>query len=635
MLVRLKVVTFYLLALTFFTVSANSQEVNSFQSQKKNFATSEKWLRLLHYKKTIFGGFKSEADGSGFFLSENGKTDPLSELEANLAAFQTDALFESGHPNLKLTAQCLFPYRYQILKKEFNLNTKDQNCTDFIEWKNKINGKSVTLIFSSYFAGAPASMFGHTFLRIDSERSLVTKRNAILDYAVDFSARTGNENVFFQSFSGLIGLYKGLYSLWPYYIKIKEYNNAEHRDLVEYELQFTKAEVDQLLSHLWELGSTYFDYFFFTENCSYQLLTLIETVKWNWNLSDRFSFHVIPIDTVRAVIEQENALKDVKFRPSISKKLFQRLDALSTVEKSEVSQVIQSKKDPNQITNPIVAESVTHILTMKQIAQTGKLDDLDNQIQFKTLQRRSELEGYDENKLEPIIFKRPDLASLSSRIWFSQGKNVFGYFNEIGIRPALYDLLDNDFGYVPYSSIEFGNLKLRYTYQKSLTLSELNILSTHSINPYQRFGTKLSYFVDFSLKNPKDRSCYGCVVSNVEINAGVAPKFSKMLREETFVPFVMPAIIAQAGSGLENKTRLLMGGRAGIIARFGKYKILTNFREMYAIHQVLHEYQVFDIGHSFSLSKNVSIRNTFEFTKSTQNSNERKLEAQLGISFFY
>lgn len=511
---------------------ASANENLASQSNLKEFSRSSKWLRLLHYKKQIFGSYKSEADGERFFFSPNGKTDPYAELISNIEAFASDKLFESSQEGLKLKAQCLYPYRYAVIKKELKLNIKDVECPEYNEFIKKINGDSITLVFSSYYAGAPASMFGHTFLKVNSSKNNSVNKNAILDYAVDFSARTGAENVFFQSVSGLIGLYKGLYSVWPYYIKVKEYNNAEHRDLIEYELNFTKEEVTNIISHLWELGNTYFDYYFFTENCSYQLLTLIEAVKDDWDLSGRFHTHVIPIDTVRAIIENQNSLKNVNFRPAISKKLFQRLDALNQDEYKQVDLILNSKKSANEIQNPIVAESVTHYLSMKQISQFGKLDNTDSQIQHNTLIRRSELSDYDENVLKPIQFKRPDEANNSARLWISMGTNQFGLFEELGFRPALYDILNSDKGYIQFSSIEFGSVKLKFSNKKKrIALSELSLLATHSINPYLKYGSKLSYYVEFSFKNPKDRGCYGCVVANTELNVGLAPKFGKYLRK--------------------------------------------------------------------------------------------------------
>ena len=75
---------------------------------------------------------------------------------------------------------------------------------------------------------------------------------------------------------GLIGGYPGTFSVLPYYIKVREYSNLENRDLWEYELNLSPEEIEIFVDHLWELGSTYFAYYYLSENCSYHVLGLLE-----------------------------------------------------------------------------------------------------------------------------------------------------------------------------------------------------------------------------------------------------------------------------------------------------------------------------------------------------------------------
>jgi len=68
---------------------------------------------------------------------------------------------------------------------------------------------------------------------------------------------------------------------------VKEYGDFENRDIWEYRLQLTAAQTERLLMHVWELKESYFDYFFFTENCAYQLLPLLEVANPELHLTDR------------------------------------------------------------------------------------------------------------------------------------------------------------------------------------------------------------------------------------------------------------------------------------------------------------------------------------------------------------
>ena len=50
-----------------------------------HLADEREWHLLLHYRADLFGGYTSEQDDPGFFLSPEGKTDPQAELDATLA----------------------------------------------------------------------------------------------------------------------------------------------------------------------------------------------------------------------------------------------------------------------------------------------------------------------------------------------------------------------------------------------------------------------------------------------------------------------------------------------------------------------------------------------------------------------
>ena len=101
---------------------------------------------------------------------------------------------------------------------------------------------------------------------------------------------------------GLIGAYPGRFATIPYYLKIQEYHNLENRDLWEFPLGLSKEGIDRLMRHAWELGRAAFPYYF-TRNCSWQLMPLLDIVDPSLKLSGRFHFWVIPSDTARAALD--------------------------------------------------------------------------------------------------------------------------------------------------------------------------------------------------------------------------------------------------------------------------------------------------------------------------------------------
>src|SRR4030095_4167889 len=99
-----------------------------------------------------------------------GKIDPQRELEATLTAFRgppvpldPNRLEQSQHP------QCRFPARWAFLKQALAIDPArfpDQPCPMYGRWRQARAAEKVSLIYASAYLNSPASMYGHTFLRI-------------------------------------------------------------------------------------------------------------------------------------------------------------------------------------------------------------------------------------------------------------------------------------------------------------------------------------------------------------------------------------------------------------------------------------------------------------------------------------
>ena len=120
-------------------------------------------------QRNLFGaGFTSMQDDPGFFMAPTGKTDPQAELAATLAQFFSDEMVGRS----KQPAQCAFVARYHWLKEKLHFDERrlpPQPCERFTRWFNEFNAQSISVIFPTGFMNNPASMFGHTFLRIDCQ----------------------------------------------------------------------------------------------------------------------------------------------------------------------------------------------------------------------------------------------------------------------------------------------------------------------------------------------------------------------------------------------------------------------------------------------------------------------------------
>ncbi len=93
------------------------------------------------------------------------------------------------------------------------------------------------------------------------------------------------------------------------YIKAKEYSDFENRDIWEYRLNLTEDQMQRLLMHGWGLGNRAFDYFYFNENCAYQILSLLDVADPELQLAERFWFYTFPSDGIRMIADKPGLVK--------------------------------------------------------------------------------------------------------------------------------------------------------------------------------------------------------------------------------------------------------------------------------------------------------------------------------------
>lgn len=532
-----------------------------------SLSVSKEWFRLVHYKKTIFKGYESEADGLEFFISPIGKTNPQDELEQTIKFFR----------NRDLKAICQFPARYTFLKryfKDLDVNLMEA-CPRYTDFYKKLSAKSITLFFSSYYIDSPASIFGHTFLRMNKESSRSSSQEErILDYAINYSAIMDGSDVFTYAFKGLMGFYDAKFFAQPFYYKVREYNDFESRDLWGYELEFNQEKVDLVVAHLWELGHTQFDYKFFTENCSYHILSLLEAVDPNLDLKDKLpSSYIIPIDTVRSVVKSL-PVRSIEYRPSIETKINTNTDGFSVRDKEIVKYMVDGKLKRNLSANQELQgkrlDVAIDLFDLKHSRELLKEDPVLLKKRFELVSARAVVPVTSE-RIVPKKVSNPIDSHLSSRAGLSyQHFNNDDQFLNLSHRFALHDLLDPLSGQPSFSQIEFLHTKLKYEIEsKTLRFKEVDLVTLSSFSPYQFYKKPLSWTARLGLRSIQDHGCVDCMAGHVELGGGasVAPQGSL-----SFISFLSKLELdytgAFAGSG-----RALLGPE--VWARLAEWESLS------------------------------------------------------------
>jgi hypothetical protein len=449
----------------------------------------QNWQKLLFYTPTWFGSKQGIFDSPQFYNAKNGKHSLEDELEATLRAF---FLAVSDFENPNFHPQCAFPARFRWLEKVLEIDkTKlpQPPCEDLATWIGMNQYQRISLVFSSYYPNNPASMFGHTFLRL--HRSLEDDSEAsLLDASINYSAYPTTENPILYPLMGMTGFFPGRYQLLPYYVKVQQYNNSESRDLWEYELNVSKEQIDTMLLSLWEIGNNWAGYYYFDDNCSAILLTMIEAMRPELELKSQFRSWVIPADTVRAVTTSDDLIRQVRYRPSILNFFLDKYEDLSTTEKRllpklnrDYDAAVVQLKELDPLRQVRVLDASLDYIDFKDRIAGASLGDKLGAVRQKLLLERAQL------KIKPKAYEtsyeheRPDLGHPSNAVSVLAGVDSYDHrLIDFLWRPALHDLISNKTGYPDSLAISFFHLRLRGNLTKeSVFVDEFSLFRVWSL----------------------------------------------------------------------------------------------------------------------------------------------------------
>ena len=585
------------------------------QARQRHLSTSVEWMNLVHYRPNLIGhGYTSFTDDRDFFLATDGKTNPEAELEATLNAIALP--LNDSDPDKH--AQCRFIARYHWLKQSLSIpdaQLPQVTCHTFLKWYQTINPAHVTLVFPSAYINNPSSMFGHTMLRIDPKDN--AGKTALTSYSISYAAETTEFNGLIFAIKGLTGGYAGYFSIQPYYDKVNEYSDLENRDIWEYDLNFTPAEVKRLMQHAWELHNTAFDYYFLDENCSFQLLSLLDVARPGMNLTADFPLGVIPVDTVRDVIKQKNILGGVKYRPSSRTNLTFWLNQLPKQQQDWILEYCSSEStlsDPRLTTLPSRERAhlldVTYEYVQYQYRRRILTRDISAAKSLQLLTLRSQISDTQALPSAPQPAVRPDQGHLSSRFMVGYGSFAKNDFTQITWRPAYHDLLDNDQGHVAGSQINFLNTSIRkYSAQDKIQLENLTVIDIFSITPTNRFFKSLSWHFDTGFERLAIDKDSNALLLAYTINGGAGYTLALSSGFRVYGMLDASAIIQHEYT---NYLAAGPGVRVGALWQISSnWKLLLEARALDISYHDDRVLQYLDIGQNYSLNRNNALRLTW------------------------
>jgi hypothetical protein len=627
---------FFLIFNLFLAMSVSAAPPAMSDADLQKWSQSTEWKKLLHYKKNSFGFERSLLDGSGFFFAKDGRTNALAELRATIEGMSSP---DKTMGKYSLHSQCAFPARFQFLNEKMNLAITPVPCPKLDEFMLTFKEpETVSVIFSSAYPNNPASMFGHSFLKINSKGNAKLK-----DIGINFAAHVSDdENPFAFIYFGVMGGYVGNWSTENYYDKVRTYIQGENRDLWEYELNFTAADTKKLLNHLWELETnSYFDYYFFDENCSYQILAALEAVRPESDLTHH-TIYVIPGESIKNLFRAPGLVKNVQLRPSAQRIVMQKYAALNEEEKKEFFALKENTLKTSSY--PLAVETGMAYFDFLNVKKKGRLSDAEKAQQLGLLSQRAAMGPRPdvEARLKPIQAEtRPDLGHDSYSLHLSQTARQradhygAGSTTNLKIKSAYHDLMNNDTGFKRYSHIDFPSIEFQYDSDlKSVRLNEINALSITSLPPVNFLSKAPAWKLESGLYTARDYGCLNCRHVFTEVGLGAATNFisGKNL------------IYGLATARGELYNELSRGYRYGPGLEVGtlfnpqeKLKFRLAFKQFWDVGQddrsrILQNYLA---QFSYSLARNYELRNSFNFIYPLDHPELRNTNISVEFIYFF
>lgn len=432
------------------------------------------WIKLVHYTKSTWGTYRSVVSGDDFFLSKNGKNSPQDELLSTI-----HEMFSDNENAIK--TQCKYLARRDFIVRKLQISKALLHpCSEKEEWVERLGSDRIFIIFAAAYPANIASSFGHTFLRIHNNKN--PKENVLLDYSINYAARADRSIGALYALYGLTGFYPGTFSMLPYHHLIREYTNLEGRDLWEFELNLEPPEIKRIIWHLLELEGSHIPYYFIDDNCSFEVLKLLELARPNTDLMKDDETWVVPLDTIK-VLDRAGWVAGTKFRPSLESDWQNILSQLSADEKAELKKLTKQLPADNIDLTKEKTRVLDAAISYTAVRFYAKPSEWKTTSYLLAKQRAANSEKFTfSNVPEP---QRSPLHSHDAAMFglgaFANSEMSDAYFE---MYPGAHSLLSEDSAVTPYGNIEALKFKLKKI-KNTVYLQEfhlVNVLSTQKVN---------------------------------------------------------------------------------------------------------------------------------------------------------
>ena len=574
---------------------------------KAEIWNSPSWLKLMYYERSFFGHYKSDSEDPEFFLAKWGNISPRLELEASI-----DGFFYEGEPDD--SPECRFPERYRWLRETLKIPdsmSPPARCRKFEDWKAALDPEAASLVFIAGDLEGPADLFGNTLLRL---RKRGADGDGKLDHAVTF-APVREEPPLLRTVTGIFSGKEGKFSVLPYSARLNAYPGVANRDLWEFPLYMTQAELDRLLRHLWELNSASLRWRPVTRNASLQLLQLLDEARPGTDAAPRFHAWVLPLDTVRTALKKTVAALP-EWRPALWKTISWKREQLYMGETDSAFELVRGDQaaaltrlaEINPWHEAAVLEVASDYLDWnyysRRIGDAG-LDYIGTPIRAArtSLHRQAVFTGKPDQPASPL--ETHDSLRVGAGI-VSLKKNGQAY--EFQGRIAAQDLLDDPGGYMPDSALETGAVRLRYGRRYNrLYVQDARLVHLLSLVPWDDWTRRPSRELSAGVEQAPEagRQSGRAAVWDMNGGYGLTAEVDGELRQ---LWYAMAVADSSFGPVLTSNWRAGAGVKAGVLAENGPLRLTCEGRYLGYAFGDTRALWAGTAGASYSIARNSSAR---------------------------
>lgn len=545
-------------------------------------AEDPQWLSLIHYERSGWNGtgWRSSIIDPAFFLAPDGSSSPQAELCATAAALV------SADPGGDMHARCLFPARAEFLRPRLEhagMSLAKVECEQFERWYEALNPGGISLIFPAAYLNNPASMFGHTLLRIEPRDR--NENSALTAYAAHFAAETRGDGAVVYAFRGVFGGYNGYYSIAPYYERVTKYSDIEKRDIWEYELEATAAQAAQVARHLWELRRKAITYYYFDENCAYHLLTLFEVMRPDLALRPRFGSWVIPSETVHELLSIRGLVRERRFRPSLVARIRGAASELSAEERETVRALVRGERAAEDLAPDLRGALVLDLAGELAEYRWRRTSDPEEERELTARAHAimaARAKNSNATEISPGDPPAPELGHRALR--FSAGAGIergSTQFGELTFKPALHGLIDPTDGYVNGAELDVFAPTVRWEEQKRFRLERYTVFQVYSLSSRDDLIEPTSWRLSVNAHRELIKKTERTLVASVAGGFGAAEE----LLPGTLA-YLMGSVDLKHSAHLPEAAGVgfLPGLEFGSVSERGRVKLVTKFS---AAHDIL------------------------------------------------